>query len=99
MKYHAIAQGGKMNMNEYTKKLFTDFLRDNEGMRIEIRPLLPESQRMRAYFEGAIVPFITFFQEEMNHRDHKDLHKVREWLKTEFNGDVVVMGGKQHRVT
>lgn len=99
MKYFAIAQNGRLNMNEYTKKAFTDFIRENEGMRVEINPLLPESQKMRGYFEGAVVPFITFHQERMNHRDHKDLHKVREWLKTEFNGDVVVLGGKTHRVT
>lgn len=86
-------------MNEYTKKMFIDFLRENEDMRVEIKPLLPESSKQRGYFEGAIIPFITFFQEGMNHRDYKDCHKVREWLKTEFNGDIVVMGGKQHKIT
>ena len=98
-KFYAIAKSGSLRMNDYTKKGFIDFLRENEDMRLEITPLLPESQRMRGYFEGAIVPFITFFQEGMNHRDYKDLHKVREWLKTEFNGDVVLLGGKQHRIT
>lgn len=99
MKYYAIAQNGKLNMNEYTKKAFVDFLRENEDMRVQILPLLPESQKMRGYFEGAVVPFVTFFQEGMNHRDYKDVRKVREWLKTEFNGDFVVLGGKSHRIT
>ncbi len=98
-KFTAIAQGGKLNMNEYTKKMFIDFLRENEDMRVEIQSISPESSKMRGYFEGAIVPFITFHQEGMNHRDYKDLHKVREWLKTEFNGDVINLGGKNHRVT
>lgn len=98
-KFYAIAQGGKLNMNEYTKKMFIDFLRENEDMRVEINSLTPESTRMRGFFEGGIVPFITYFQEGMNHRDYKDNHKVREWLKTEFNGDFVVLGGKSHKVT
>lgn len=99
MKFYAIAQNGRLNMNEYTKKAFIDFLRENEDMRMEITSLLPESKNMRGWFEGGVVPFITYFQEGMNHRDYKDIHKVREWLKTEFNGDVVILGGKQHRVT
>jgi len=99
MKYYAIAQKGGMHMNEYTKGHFIEFLKDNEDIRLEITPLLPESSNMRRFFEGGILPFITFYQEGMNHRDYKDIHKVREWLKTEFNGDVVILGGKQHRVT
>lgn len=98
-KFHAIAQGGRLNMNEYTKKMFIDFLRENEGMRVEIKSLTPESTQLRGFFEGGIVPFITYFQHGMNHRDYKDIHKVREWLKTEFNGDIVVLGGKQHKIT
>lgn len=98
-KFYAIAQGGRLNMSEYTKKAFIDFLRENEDMRMEITSLLPESKNMRGWFEGGVVPFITYFQDGMNHRDYKDIYKVREWLKTEFNGDIVVLGGKQHRVT
>lgn len=86
-------------MSEYTKKGFVDFLRENEGMRVQITPLMPESEKMRGYFEGAIVPFITFFQESMDHHDSKDLHRVREWLKQEFNGEVIVIAGKQQRIT
>lgn len=99
MKYYAIAKNGRLNMNEYTRKAFSDFLSENEDMRLEIRALLPESQKMRGYFEGAIVPFITFFQEGLNHRDYKDLKNVREWLKIEFNGDFLAVGGKTHKIT
>lgn len=99
MKYYAIAKNGRLNMNEYTRKAFLDFLSENEDMRLEIRALLPESQKMRGYFEGAIVPFITFFQEGLNHRDYKDLKNVREWLKIEFNGDFLAVGGKTHKIT
>lgn len=99
MNFYAIAQGGKLNMNEHNKKMFIDFLRKNEDMRMEITSLTPESTRLRGFFEGGILPFIAYYQEGMNHRDYKDIHKVREWLKTEFNGDVVIMGGKQHRIT
>jgi len=99
MKFYAIAQQGRLNMNEHTKKMFIDFLRENEDVRMEIKSLTPESTRMRGFFEGGVLPFITFFQEGMNHGNYKDIHKVREWLKTEFNGDIVILGGKQHRVT
>lgn len=99
MKYYAIAHNGSMKMNDYTRGLFIEMLKENEGARLEIIKLTPESDNMRAYFEGAIVPFITFHQEGMNHRNSKDCRKVREWMKDEFNGETVIVAGKAKRVT
>ena len=47
---------------------------------------------------GAIVPLITFYQEGIDHRNNEDRRNVREWLKTEFNGTMVHIGGKMHVV-
>lgn len=99
MKYYAIAHQGGMKMNDYTRGLFVEMLKANEGARLEIIKLTPESDNIRAYFEGAVVPFITFHQEGMSHKDSRDCRKVREWLKDEFNGEMVIVAGKAKRIT
>lgn len=34
----------------------------------------------------------------MDHRSHEDVRRVREWMKEEFNGEMVELGGKVHLV-
>ena len=45
-----------------------------------------------------MIPLITFYQEGMDHRSAEDRHRVREWCKEEFNGEMVELGGKVHRI-
>lgn len=47
---------------------------------------MPESQDLRGYFEGAIVPEICQSWEWCNPQSADDLVACRELLKTEFNG-------------
>ena len=61
-------------------------------------PVLPESNKQRRYFEGAIVPLIAWYQEGLDHRNSDDLASVREWLKVEFNGETIQLGGKPIKV-
>lgn len=74
------------------------FIKKNPGMVFDIVPILPESEEQRGWFEGALVPAVAFFQSGMDHHNYEDLRKVREWLKIEFNGDLVVLGGKSIKV-
>lgn len=74
------------------------FIKKNPGMVFEIVPLLPESKDQRGWFEGGLVPLVAFYQTGMDHHNNEDLRKVREWLKIEFNGDLVVLGGKSVKV-
>jgi hypothetical protein len=60
--------------------------------------VLPESDKQRRYFEGAIVPLIAWYQEGFDHRSSEDCRRVREWLKEEFHAEQVIIAGKPHRI-
>lgn len=70
----------------------------NVGARFEIVPLVPESSNMRRWFEGAVIPLITFYQEGMDYKDSGDRTKVRDWLMQEFNGEMVTVAGNSKKV-
>lgn len=98
MKFQGVSKNGGIEMSDYTSKLFRDYLRKNEGMRLEITPLIPESNNMRRWYEGAIVGLVCFYQEGMDYRNWEDRRKIREWLSTEFCGEIVMVNGKTHKV-
>ena len=89
---------GTLDFGPYNRAKFMQFLRENPGIRLRITPELPESGRLRRYFEGAIVPLIAFYQEGMDYRSSEDRRRIREWLKEEFNGEMVQIGGSVHVV-
>lgn len=90
---------GKLSLgSEYNATRFKEFLRKNPGIRFKIEPLTPESQKQRGFFEGAIVPLITYYQEKLDHHDNEDCRKVREWLKIEFCGEFQSVSGKSLKV-
>jgi hypothetical protein len=89
---------GGLNFGSSTKRWLKEFIKENPNMPFELRPIFPESTRQRGWFEGALVPLVTFYQEGMDHRNSKDRDKVREWLKIEFNGELVTIGDTVHRV-
>ena len=95
MEYYAIATGqGTMVMNDFTRAHFKDFLKKNAGQRVEITPLLPESKKQRAFFEGAVVPLACYFHEKLDHRKWQDCVTMRDLLKIEFNGELIPFNGK-----
>ncbi len=99
MKYYAIAtKDGGMQMNEYSKGFFKNFLKENAGVRLQILPLLPESRNQRNFFEGAVIPLACYLHENFDHRNYKDLIKMRELLKVEFNGEFINFNGKKIKV-
>ena len=98
MTFVAFGEKGKLKMNPHTRKSFAHFLNKNDGMRLEINPVLPESDRMRGYFEGALIPLITFYQEGMDHRSGEDRAQVREWIKLEFNAKMISIKGETKKV-
>jgi hypothetical protein len=93
-----IQKDGGLNFGDRNGALFAKFRRDNPGMVLKIIPVLPESNKQRGSLEGAVIPLVTFYQDGMDHRNGDDCRKVREWLKGEFNGELVVVGGKTHRI-
>lgn len=100
MKILGKARNGKLDIGEYNRRLLNDFLKDpeNDGTIIEIKSRTPESRQLRCFLEGAVIPFVTYFQEKMDHRNPKDVEKTRDWLKQEFNSEMVTIGGKSRVV-
>lgn len=92
------SKDGGMDFSDFTRAKLKSFIRENPGMTFELKPRLPESAKQRGWFEGALCPLVAFYQAGMDHHDSKDREKVREWLKIEFNGDLVAIGGKTHKV-
>lgn len=89
---------GGLEFGSYIKASLKNFMKDNPNMAFELKPLVPESKHQRGYFEGGVCALMTYFQEGMDYRNYKDINKVREWFKIEFNGDYVEIGGKSHKV-
>lgn len=89
---------GHLNMGQRNTAMFLEFVRENPRVPWRLTPILPESKKQRGFFEGAIVSLVAYYQEGRDHHNHQDLEDVREWLKMEFNGAFVELGGKVHRV-
>jgi len=92
------SQGTGLDFGAYTRMYLKDFMKKNPDMPFELVPIISESVSQRGFFEGAICPLVAFYQEGMSHRNSKDVKKVREWLKIEFNGEMIQLGGKTHKV-
>lgn len=93
-----IQKDGDIDFGERNGAIFRKMLRDNPGMLLKITQVLPESDKQRRFLEGAVIPLATFHQEGLDYRNPDDCRKVREWLKEEFNSELVVVGGRAHRI-
>jgi hypothetical protein len=99
MKFKARLGDGKFDFGSTdARNKFNDFSKKNKGELVTIELYLPESKDQRGFFEGAVVPLITFYQEGKDHRNTDDCVEVREWLKIEFNANTAVVNGKAHKV-
>lgn len=84
--------------SEFYRIRLKEYMRKNPGAPFEIKPILQESGKQRGWFEGGLCPLVAFYHEGLDHRDYKDVKRVREWLKMEFNSEIVGLLGKVHRV-
>lgn len=97
--FTAISTGDGLDLiSDYKRNEFKKFLLENKGIRLKIEPITPESKSVRAFYEGAVVPLFCYYQENMDYKNPDHLKKVREWLALEFNGELVNVGGKIHKV-
>lgn len=94
-KFLAQANKGGLDFgSDYNRARFNDFLKENEGIRLRIESVTPESKKQRGYYEGCICPLIAYYQNDMNHHDTDDLKRVRFWLASEYLPNTVVLNGK-----
>lgn len=77
---------------------FTEWAKKHPSTRVEMTPITPESTGMRRWFEGAVIPLITYYQEALDHRNGQNNALVREWLMQEFNGEFITVAGKSKKV-
>lgn len=87
-----------MDFGERNRIYFKGYLKAHPGVLLKITPVLPESNKQRRFLEGAVIPLVTYYQEGMDHRNSDDRSSVREWLKLEFNGQTVFVGGEAHKI-
>jgi hypothetical protein len=92
------SEDGGLSFGTYTRIDLKKFAKENPKMPFELKPLLPESEDQRGFFEGGICSIVAYFQEGMDYRSYKDRKKVREWLKIEFNSDLVALKGKTNKI-
>src|SRR4051794_2602942 len=77
---------------------YVAFVKANGPVRLRIVEDEPESDAARGRFEGGVVSLITYYQEGMDHRKSADRRKVRDWLKMEFNSEIVSVAGKPQHI-
>jgi hypothetical protein len=92
------SRDGGMDFGDRNRALFQQYLKANPGVLCKITPVLPESNKQRRFLEGGLIPLVAYYQEGMDHRNADDRASVREWLKTEFNGHMVLIAGEAHKV-
>jgi hypothetical protein len=100
MKILGKIQNQKLSLSDYNRRTWNDYLKDPEhdGRVIAIMDRVPESRQFRAWFEGALIPLITFYQGGMDYRSPEDNRRVREWILQEFNSEGLKINGKVHLV-
>lgn len=95
--FYAKAEAGILTFGKGRDRMIKDLL-ENEGARYVVERLTPESSRMRAYFEGAVIPLFVY----LDGNDYKDPHVINyyreNYIKPEFNGEMVVIQGKPVKV-
>lgn len=97
MKFRVTFENGKMSFG--TPEARHNFLEHTQKHPDGIYAIeLWETLKQRRWFEGALVAMVCFYQEGMDHHSSEDLAKVRDWLKIEFNGAIVEVAGKAHKV-
>lgn len=89
--------GGFDTGSDIQKARLKKWLTEHDGQRIRIELAEPESNELRGYFEGAVVPEVCNSWEWCDPSNREDLETCRELLKQEFNGKWVPTpsGGKR----
>lgn len=90
--------GKGLKFSDFYRNKLSYYMRQNPGQPFELKPILIESKKQRGWFEAGLCPLVAFYHEGLDHREPKDIKKVREWLKMELNSEIVGLFGKAHRI-
>jgi len=86
----------KLALSDYNRRFWNDYLKnpENDGKVIAIIDRNPESKQQRRFLHGAILPLYSWLN-NMNYRDSETLDWLYAELKKEFNGEIVILDGKE----
>ena len=93
----ATKDGGFDLGSDYNRDKLKSFLKENPGMRLEIKPLTPESNKQRAFYHGAIIPLWAYLDGK-DYKNNLTLEQLHEIAKREFNGEIIIVHGKDQKV-
>lgn len=93
--YFAIAQSGKLQMHSrFARENFSKFLLKHDGCRIAFIPVIPESKKQRKFYHGAVLKLWAYLN-GWDYKDNEVLDFLHHEAKNEFNGEIVMLDGKQ----
>lgn len=84
-------------MGMRNRAIFVDFLRKHPGALVRISTVLPESNKQRAFYHGAVLPLWAYLDGK-DYRSSAVLDDMHELAKFEFNGGIVTVAGKSQKV-
>lgn len=92
-------EDGSLQMTDYQRGTFRDFIKLQKGERIRLilEEYLPESRHQRAFYHGAVLTLWAYLDGK-DYKDARTLEIMHEIAKTEFNPEVFILNGKEHRV-
>ncbi len=96
-KFTARAKNGGLEFSDYSRKEFKKFLMQNEGARIEITPILPESRNQRKFYHGAVIPLWAYLDGK-DYKSSEILADYHEIAKLEFLPKIVLHEGKATKI-
>lgn len=89
--------GKGLNLGERNTALFRAFVRDNPRVAWKLTPVLPESNKQRRFYHGAVIPLWAFLNGQ-DHRDGQVLADLHEVAKLEWNATTVIIDGVPRKV-
>lgn len=86
----------KLVISDYNRKILRDFMQkeENDSAIVTIQDRLPESRNVRKYYHGAVLPLWAFLN-GWDYHDSSVIEFLHETAKKEFNGEIVLLDGKE----
>jgi hypothetical protein len=88
---------GRLNFGDYNRAKFIKYLAEHGPIRLELKPMTPESREQRGFYFGAVLRLWAF----LDGKDYKDpevIEMLHEIAKVEFNGQMIKVAGKVRKV-
>ncbi len=92
-------EDGGLDMSEYQRATFRQEVKDSapHRMRMVLQKEVPESNKQRAFYHGAILPLWAYYDGK-DYKSSTVLNDLHEVAKVEFNPQIVIVDGKEHKI-